>query len=307
MHNLYANFVKILDVCKSFSENLVNEHGNVPRPGVVPKFSDLEVIALNLTAENMSIDSESYLFALLEDYKNEMPNLISRRQYNDRRKYTAELCETIRKRIVERIDGGEDIFIIDSKPVKVCQLSRGKRNRMGMNEPEKAPDFGYCAAQSMYYYGYKLHAVCGVTGVIHSYDLTQASIHDLKYLNDVGLDFFQCTIIGDKGYLSAEVKTNLFESAHIELEVPYRLNQKNWKPFHKPFAKVRKRVETDFSQFTDQFNIMRNYAKQHVGFFTRIISKVSAFTVSQYLNLINNRPIGRIKYALALLCQRVLS
>ena len=24
MHNLYANFVKIIDVCKSFSKNLVN-------------------------------------------------------------------------------------------------------------------------------------------------------------------------------------------------------------------------------------------------------------------------------------------
>lgn len=50
MHDLYANFVKILDVCKKFSANLVNELGNMPRPGVVPKFSDLEVIALNLTA-----------------------------------------------------------------------------------------------------------------------------------------------------------------------------------------------------------------------------------------------------------------
>jgi hypothetical protein len=144
---------------QEFSTNLVNELGNLPRPGVVPKFSDLEVIALNLTAENMSIDSENYLFALLEDYRNEMPNLISRRQYNDRRKYTADLCERIRKRIVECLDGSEDIFVIDSKPVKVCQLSRGKRNRMDMKEPEKAPDFGYCAAQSMYYYGYKLHAV----------------------------------------------------------------------------------------------------------------------------------------------------
>ena len=94
---------------QEFSTNLVNELGNLPRPGVVPKFSDLEVIALNLTAENMSIDSENYLFALLEDYRDEMPNLISRRQYNDRRKYTADLCERIRKRIVERIDGSEDI------------------------------------------------------------------------------------------------------------------------------------------------------------------------------------------------------
>ena len=105
MHNLYANFVKILGVCKKFSANLVNELGNIPRCGMVPKFSDLEVIALKLTAESMSIDSESYLFALLADYKNEMPNLISCRQYNDRRKYIAALCETIRKRIVKRIDG----------------------------------------------------------------------------------------------------------------------------------------------------------------------------------------------------------
>ena len=42
MHNLYAKFAKILEICKQFSENLVNESGNVPRCGPVPKFSDLE-------------------------------------------------------------------------------------------------------------------------------------------------------------------------------------------------------------------------------------------------------------------------
>ena len=52
-------------------------------------------------------------------------------------------------------------------------------------------------------------------------------------------------------------------------------------------------------KFSDQFNIMSNYAKDYRGFFTRIISKVSAFTVSQYINKINDKPIGRIKYALA--------
>ena len=132
-----------------------------------------------------------------------------------------------------------------------------------------------------------------------SYDLTQASEHDIHYLNDLVQDFFKCMIIGNKGYLSAEVQFNLFESARIQLEVPYRPNKKNWKPFYKTFGRIRKRVETDFSQFTYQFNIMRNYAKLHVGFFTSIISKMSAFTISQYLNFINNRPIGRIKYALA--------
>ena len=44
---------------------------------------------------------------------------------------------------------------------------------------------------------------------------------------------------------------------------------------------------------------MLNYAKEYIGLFARIISKVSALTVSQYLNIINNQSIGRIKYALA--------
>lgn len=66
MYNLVSNFVKILDICKKFSNNLVDNRGNIPRRGVIPRFSDLEVIALSLTAENFSIDSESYLFHLLK-------------------------------------------------------------------------------------------------------------------------------------------------------------------------------------------------------------------------------------------------
>ena len=45
MHNLYAILKKILEMYKNFSINLVNELGNIPRPGVVPRFSDLEVVA----------------------------------------------------------------------------------------------------------------------------------------------------------------------------------------------------------------------------------------------------------------------
>ena len=75
MNNLYAKFVKILEICKQFSENLVNESGNVPRRGPVPKFSDLEVVALSLTAETESIDSEKRLFDYkLQEYKDSNPN-----------------------------------------------------------------------------------------------------------------------------------------------------------------------------------------------------------------------------------------
>lgn len=61
MHNLCPIFAKIFDICKLLAGNLVNGRGNLPRCGAVPKFSDLEVIALGMASESIGIDSESLL------------------------------------------------------------------------------------------------------------------------------------------------------------------------------------------------------------------------------------------------------
>ena len=66
-------------------------------------------------------------------------------------------------------------------------------------------------------------------------------------MKDVKLEYHDCCIYGDKGYIGADVQLDLFETAHIRLECPYRLNQKDWKPTFIPFAKARKRIETIFS------------------------------------------------------------
>ena len=96
----------------------------------------------------------------------------------------------------------------------------------------------------------------------------------------------------------ADVQLDLFETAHIRLECSYRLNQKDWKPTFMLFTKARKRIETIFSQLTDQFLVIWNYVKITNGLFARIIGKISALTILQYVNFINDKPIGRIKYAL---------
>ena len=84
---LICNIRKITEHMKQIAGTLVNESGNVPRRGVVPT-SDLEVVALNMASEvSPGIDKGvSLLFAKLQEYRAEIPNLISRRQYNDRRK-----------------------------------------------------------------------------------------------------------------------------------------------------------------------------------------------------------------------------
>jgi hypothetical protein len=117
MHNLKTNFDKMLDICKVFGKECTNELGNIPRRGVVPRFSDLEVVALSLMAEALSIDSENLLFIkLAKDYKDDFPDLISRREYNDRRKYLFSLTDNIRRQMAESIDEYEDVYCIDSKP-----------------------------------------------------------------------------------------------------------------------------------------------------------------------------------------------
>jgi hypothetical protein len=52
MCNLYTKFVSFLEICKKFSNGLVTDAGNFHRPGPVPRFSDLEIIALSMAAES---------------------------------------------------------------------------------------------------------------------------------------------------------------------------------------------------------------------------------------------------------------
>ena len=83
-----------------------------------------------------------------------------------------------------KMDGGEDQFFVDSKPIELCRVARGKRCKMGRTgDFSQAPDFGFSASQNIYYFGYKLHALCGLSGVIHSYDLSKASVADIHYMN----------------------------------------------------------------------------------------------------------------------------
>lgn len=60
-----------------------------------------------------------------------------------------------------------------------------------------------------------------------------------------------------------------------------------------------------YGEFYDDYDRRSNkmmpftMAKQTDGLFARIIGKISALTVAQYVNYQNNLPIGRVKYALA--------
>ncbi|AZZ58874.1 IS982-like element ISRa1 family transposase [Riemerella anatipestifer] len=291
MNNLEQIYERILEVLGLFSENQLISYQRR-----TPKMSDLEVISLNITAEYLSIDSELQLFRKLP---NSLINKIERSVYNKRKRRLSLQTEQIRQRISMEFNEFEDIFIVDSMPMKVCENARSTRSKICKEQSYSSPTYGYCASQKLYFYGYKLHAVCSLNGVIKNFDISPASVHDIHYLKDIGEQMRNCTLIGDRGYLSAKVQIDLFNYANIKLDTPMRSNQKDYIPQFSLYKKKRKRIETFFSQLCDQFMIKRNYAKTFEGFKTRIISKITVATVIQYINkFIFQRKLNHLKISI---------
>ena len=301
MHNLSSNFYLFLDITKSVFKSSINTDGNFKFYPRRPKLSDCQIIALSITAESIGIDSENYLFGKLKkDYKADFPNLIHRCNFNRRRKILAPYLQQINQVLADRMNESENAFIVDSIPVPICRIAREKSSKVCRENFETAPDKGYSAVNKAWYFGYKLHLVTSAKGVFHSMDLSKASVHDIHYLNDIkhsGLN--NCTLIGDKGYLSKTYQTDLFNTVRIDLKTPMRNNQQNKERFEPIFRRFRKRIETLFAQLCDQFMLKRNYAKTIAGLSVRILTKLTAITCLQFININNNKPLNHLKYALA--------
>lgn len=287
MNNFLTKYEKILEILKQF-ETKSNFLNQIRRP----RLSDIELIALDITAESSGIDSEYQLFRTLPST---LSSKIERSVYNRRRRRLFFVKERIRKALAEKLTSSENYFIVDSMPLEICKLSRSTRTTICKEDFLTSPSKGYCASQKLHFYGYKLHAVCSSTGVFTNFELTQAAVHDIHFLKNIKTNMSSCVLIGDKGYLSADYQLDLFTSNQIRLEVPMRVNQHAYQKQPYLFRKTRKRIETLFSQLCDQFMIRRNYAKSFDGYKTRILSKITAVTVIQMINKLLNRNINNLK------------
>lgn len=291
MNNLSASYEKILETLQAIEPKM-----NFRRQIRTPKLSDLELIALAITAEYMSLDSESQLFRMIPS---SLAGRIERSVYNRRKRALFGKITRLQTEMARRINPASDVLIVDSMPLEICKLSREKRSQICRKDYYTAPSKGYCATQRNWYYGYKLHMVCSLDGVIQSFDLTKASVHDIHYLKDVKELHRDCILLGDRGYFSVPCKVDLFESAHIRLETPMPRKRLNYKPQAPIFKRCRKRIETLFSQLCDQFMIRRNYAKTFDGFKTRILSKITAITAIQLINMQLGRKLNNLKASIA--------
>lgn len=99
MHNFITSFTRIHDNCRQSCKWA----WQCTLPWVIPAFSDLEVMTLPFTSEVSGHDSRNNPFKRLAESSGRIPDLISRRQFNVRRKLKACLAESIRKDMLENI------------------------------------------------------------------------------------------------------------------------------------------------------------------------------------------------------------
>jgi len=301
MHNLKSNFDKFFHITKSFLASQLDDFDNLYPYRNKPKLTDCEIIAFSITGESIGIDSENYFWGKLKkDHFVDFPHLIDRSNYNRRRKRLSPYIQQLNQFITNQMNEGENVYLVDSIPIPICQLARAKRSKICKTDYKSSPDIGYSAVSKSYYYGYKLHLVTSCRGIFHSMDMTKASIHDVHYLSDIKYSGLKsCTLIADKGYLSKTYQLDLFNSCDIRLTTPNRQNQHEKERFPAIFKKSRKRIETLFSQLCDQFMLKRNYAKTELGLSIRVLSKITAVSMLQLINYQNNKPLNHLKYALA--------
>jgi hypothetical protein len=159
MNNFSINYRKIVETLRT-----IESKKNFLHQIRTPKLSDIELIAIDLTAEYMGIDSEYQLFRILTD---SLFQRIERSVYNRRRRRLFSHRERIRKVMSEKITSDRDYYIVDSMPLEVCRLSRSSRCTICKENLQTFPDKGYCATQKMYYYGYELHCLIPKIGLQH--------------------------------------------------------------------------------------------------------------------------------------------
>lgn len=262
------------------------------RPGPPPVCSDSELLTMALVGECRGWDLETELLSHWQSHRNLFPVIPSQSRFNRRRRYLHRAFKHIRHRVLTQLDLSCDgQCVIDSLPVPVVQFhlvpsSTGDWRAYGAA-------FGKVPSKNnMTIFGYKLHLLITLSGVILDFELAPANETDLAAGLDILSEHQALTVLGDKAYISQWAADNLHTFNHITLLTLPRKNQTRQASdhFRRLFNRVRQIIETVNGQLTEQFYIERNHAHTFLGLITRLLTKLTAHTLCVYINRLLGRP-----------------
>ena len=261
------------------------------RPGPAPECSDSELIAMTLVGECRSWDVETELLSNMQEHTDLFPCIPSQSRFNRRRRNLVLVINLLRQTILSWLDLAQDRqCLIDSLPVPVVQFylvpsSTGDWKAYGAR-------FGKVPSKKQTIFGYKLHLLITLGGVILDFELASANATDVAVGFELLLQHTDLDVLGDKAYISAPNAAELWQTNRLHLLTLPRRNQKRQLPpeVTRLFNSARQIIETVNGQLSEQFNIETNHAHTFWGLCTRLYSKLTAHTLCVYINRLLGKP-----------------
>ncbi len=267
------------------------------RPGPAPGCSDSELLTMALVGECMGWDQDTVLIHQWRRYPDLFPCQPSRTRFLRRREQLTPLLNALRQLLLRLLDVAQERqCVIDSLPLPVVQfhLVPGCSREWACH----GAAFGKVPTKKQTIFGYKLHLLVTLGGVILDFELAPANVSDLVVGAELLDQWCDLRVLGDKAYISAPVAQTLREERRVELVPLPRKNQKQ--PVSERFRRLhngaRAIIETVNAQLCEQFHLEANHAHSFAGLCTRLYAKLTAHTLCLYLQrLLGNTNFLQIK------------
>lgn len=263
------------------------------RPGPLPVCSDSELMTMALVGECRGWDVETELLSHWQEHTDLFPHIPSQSRFNRRRRNLASAFNLIRLCLLRCLDIAHDRqCLIDSLPIPVVHFhlvpsSTGDWRAYGAK-------FGKVPSKKQTIFGYKLHLLITLSGVILDFELAPANESDLTVGFELLMEHTDLDVLGDKGYISAEKADELRQANRLCLRTLPRRNQKEQVSYEVQhlFNAVRQLIETVNGQLTEQFHIEINHAHTFYGLCARLYTKLTAHVLCVYIN----RLLGKTEF-----------
>lgn len=261
------------------------------RPGPPPQCSDSELLTMSLVGECCGWAVETEMLSHWGKHRDLFPRQPSQSRFNRRRRQLSDALCLLRQALLERLDLAlEQLCALDSHPLPVVAYHHASRSAREWRVYQA--DYGWAASRQSRFYGFRLHLLVTLQGLILEYALAPASVHDLPMGQELLANRCSLTVLGDKAYIGKTMAAELKARQDIDLLTLPRSNQRVQLPkaFHRPFNTARLIIETVNSQLSEQFGIQRNHAHTFWGLTTRLHAKLTAHTLCVYLNRLLDKP-----------------
>jgi hypothetical protein len=263
------------------------------RPGPAPGCSDSELLTMVLVGECRGWDQETELLAAWQDYRALFPVVPERSRFNRRRRALMHAINDLRRAVLPALDLAQDRqAVIDSLPIPVLHFHLVPSSPSTSTWRTAGASFGKVSSKKQTLFGYKLHLLVTLGGVILDFVLAPANVHDLTVGAELLAEQRDLLALGDKAYYSAAVAAALQAEAGVTLFALPRASQRVQFPpavvaLH---TRCRQIIETVNEQLSAQLHVEENHAKTFWGLCARLYSKLTAHALCVYLNRLLGRP-----------------